>query len=73
LLRFQKREEELVQRVNVAIQQLQLNGQQVSGSAIAALVHVSYPGLYRYPRVRLILRSINPQKNQGIGEYVVAV
>ncbi len=57
-LRFQRREEELVQSVREAIQQLQSTGQRVSVTAITRLVHLSQAALYRYPRVRLILKDI---------------
>jgi len=57
-LQFQRREEELVQCVREAIQQLQSTGQRVSVTATARLVHLSPAALYRYPQVRLILKDI---------------
>ncbi len=57
-LQFQRREEELVQCVLGAIQQLQSTKQRVSVNAITRLVRLSQAGLYRYPKVRLILNDI---------------
>jgi hypothetical protein len=57
-LRFQRREEELVQGVLEAIRQLQSDGRRASVSAIAKLVHLSQAALYRYPKVKLILEDI---------------
>lgn len=57
-LRFHQREEELMQEVLKAIQELQIRKQQLSVSAIAKLVHLSSRGLYYYPRVRAILVDI---------------
>ncbi len=57
-LRFQQREEELVQSVLVAIAQLQSDGQRVSVGAITRVVHLSQAALYRYPKVRVVLEDI---------------
>jgi hypothetical protein len=57
-LQFQRREEELVQEVIEAIQQLQSVGKRISVGAIAKLVHLSPAALYRYPKVKLILEDI---------------
>jgi hypothetical protein len=56
--KFQRREEELVQAVKEAIGHLQSTEQRVSVTAIARLLHLSQPALYRYPKVRLILEDI---------------
>jgi hypothetical protein len=63
-LRFQRRQEELVQSVLEAIQQLQSTRQRVSIRAIARLVHLSQAGLYRYPKVRFILNGIAEYRRQ---------
>ena len=61
-LRFQRREEELVQSVLEAMQLLQSAERRVSISAIARLVHLSPAALYRYSKVKLILEDIARQR-----------
>jgi hypothetical protein len=64
-LQFQQREEELIQNILDAIQQLQLHDQRVSVSAITRLVHLSPTALNRYPEVRLILEGIIKSDRQA--------
>jgi len=63
-MQFQRREEELVQCILGAIQQLQSTEQRISVRAITRLVHLSQAALYRYPQVRLILNDIAKKRRQ---------
>jgi len=54
-LRFQRREEELLEQVLDAIQQLQNEGKRVTIKDVARKIHVSASILYDYPQVKIIL------------------
>ena len=56
-IRFQRREEELIQQVVDAIQQLRDAGEQVSVKAVGRSVHVSTVCLLHYPKVSALLQS----------------
>ena len=54
-LRFQRREEELLEQVLDAIRQLQNEGERVTVADVARKIHVSASILYDYPRVKTTL------------------
>jgi Family of unknown function (DUF6262) len=66
-LRFQKREEELIEQVLNAIQQLQNEGKRVTIKDVGRKIHVSASILYDYPQVKTILERARIAQRTAIG------
>jgi hypothetical protein len=66
-LRFQRREEELIEQVLNAIQQLQNEGKRVTIKDVGRKIHVSASILYDYPHVKTILERARIAQRTAIG------
>jgi transcriptional regulator with XRE-family HTH domain/uncharacterized protein YqgV (UPF0045/DUF77 family) len=68
-----KREDELLHKVDQAIQRLHQQGQSFSQRAIATLIGMSLPALLYYPRVKAVLRANQVEQGQNEDELLEKV